>query len=351
MVTIALIVGALFLSLGVAAWYWMQRPLYRPGALRDVVRAGGPKAASEAAEWEWASEPGIRLHHWAVGAGRAVLVIHGGPGLPFREPLAGLADAQARFRFHYYDQRGCGRSTRPFSPDPARGFYSNMKALERALGLGSQLADIERIRLWLGEERIILVGHSFGALLAALYAAEWPERVAGLVLSAPADLLVLPAPGGDLLSRVQGLLPVARRAEYAAFLSEYMDFRRLFQRTEAETAALNLRFASFYGEAAGLGGLDAKSSAAADAGGFMVQAQYLSMGRRHDYRAALRVVTAPALVVHGAKDLQPEAASRRYVAALPNARLVTIEGAGHFAFAEQPARFGAVVTPFLEGLR
>ena len=87
-----------------------------------------------------------------------------------------------------------------------------------------------------------------------------------------------------------------------------------------------------------------------DGGGFMVQAQFVSMGRRHDYRDALGLVEAPALVVHGEDDLQPESASREYVETLPRAELAVVNGAGHQPFADQPGRFAAIVGPFLIGL-
>jgi len=60
-------------------------------------------------------------------------------------------------------------------------------------------------------------------------------------------------------------------------------------------------------------------------GGWMVWAQYVSMGQRHDYSKALADVNVPVLVIHGADDLQSEAASRLYADAFPNAEFVVIE--------------------------
>ena len=81
----------------------------------------------------------------------------------------------------------------------------------------------------------------------------------------------------------------------------------------------------------------------------MVWAQYVSMGRRHNYSKALADVTAPVLVIHGADDIvQTEAASRQYVDAFPNAEFVLIDDATHFPFSEQPDEFAAVVASFLE---
>jgi pimeloyl-ACP methyl ester carboxylesterase len=79
----------------------------------------------------------------------------------------------------------------------------------------------------------------------------------------------------------------------------------------------------------------------------MVNAMYFSMGLRHDYRAALKAVNAPVLVIHGDKDLQPEKASRLYADAFPNAEFRVIANAGHFVFNDQPEAFARIVSDFL----
>jgi proline iminopeptidase len=84
-------------------------------------------------------------------------------------------------------------------------------------------------------------------------------------------------------------------------------------------------------------------------GGWMVWAGYVSMGQRHDYRPALREVDVPVLVIHGAEDLQSEAASRLYVDAFPNAEFAVIEHASHSSFEDQPDQFAAIVKTFLAG--
>jgi pimeloyl-ACP methyl ester carboxylesterase len=75
---------------------------------------------------------------------------------------------------------------------------------------------------------------------------------------------------------------------------------------------------------------------------------YLSMGIRHDYRAALAAVNAPVLVLHGMNDLQPEAVGRMYADAFPNSTLQTLGNAGHFMFVEQPDLFAFVIGQLLE---
>ncbi len=333
--------GVVILLAGLAflAWRGMTGPMYTPGAARNL-----PLQVSAQAGVDWAVEPGIRLHHFSSGDGRNVLVVHGGPGLPTREPWPGLELLKDNFRFHYYDQRGCGGSTRPFDRFESGGF-SNVNTLERTLGLGAQIADIERIRRILGDEKLVLIGHSFGGLIAALYAAEFPERVGALVLIAPATLLVMPAEGGDMFETIRSKLPPSAIAGYDAWRRDYFDFRGVFSKSEKQLAAEHLRFADFYKMA---GAADMKEMGnPEDAGGWMVRAMYFSMGRRHDYRSAMRAVKAPVLVLHGDRDLQSESATRAYVETLPNARFEVIKGSGHFPHIEMPETFAATLRPFL----
>jgi len=311
-----------------------------------------PEQTSEGSYWQ--VEKDIRLFYHTQGTGSPVLVVHGGPGFPIRQPLTRLEPLARRYKFYYYDQRGCGRSTKPFDRFESRNFYANMKELEWTLGIGAQVADIERIRHILGQEKLILMGHSFGAFLASMYAAEFPEHVKALVLVAPSGVLVLPDEGMGFFDLIREHLPDAQRANYDRFLTEYLDFGQLFSKSEEELAKLNHRLAEFFLVASGEQ-VAGSANEMVDNGGWMVQAMYLSMGKRHDYRAALRRVQAPVLVVHGENDLLPERVSRMYVDSFPNGRLHVVKNgktraagrAGHFLFSDQPDELGRIVGRFL----
>ena len=58
-----------------------------------------------------------------------------------------------------------------------------------------------------------------------------------------------------------------------------------------------------------------------------------------DWRPALGAVNAPALVIHGAHDHVPLESAREWASALPNGRLLVLEGSGHFPYLEMPERF------------
>jgi proline iminopeptidase len=338
-------------------WYISVRPLYKPGMVRGAGCLSAPLTPPSQPDGSdtWRVESGIELAHFAVGNGRNVLVIHGGPGMPFSQPISGLAPLVDEYRFHYYDQRGCGESTRPLDRFPSSNMYENMQSLDRTLGLGAQIADVERIRQILGEEKLILVGHSWGGFLASLYAAEFPAHIDALILVSPANTLVMPQPEGDsdLFASVRAELPRDQQAEFDAFMDEYMDFNNLFEKSETDLVAMNEKFGEYY-----MSIMDVESEAEqtdlpeqGHPGGWMVWAQYVSMGQRHDYRSALADVNVPVLVIHGADDLQSEATSRMYAEALPNAEFVVIQGASHFSFEEQPEQFAQIVTEFLSRVK
>jgi proline-specific peptidase len=97
-----------------------------------------------------------------------VLALHGGPGLPHEslEPLEALADGGRPVVF--YDQLGCGNSTRPVDPEPwgVEPFLEELAAVRRELGL----------------QRVHLLGHSWGGMLAMEHALAGTGGLASLVL-------------------------------------------------------------------------------------------------------------------------------------------------------------------------
>ena len=132
----------------------------------------------------WLVEPGIRLHYFAAGEGKPALVIHGGPGNPPVNPWSGLEPLEGDYRFYYYDQRGCGKSTRPFDTFASTNYYENMQALNktprpRRAGGGYRTHPPDPGR---GED------HADRALLRRIYRRAVRGRVSGTGREADSDL-------------------------------------------------------------------------------------------------------------------------------------------------------------------
>lgn len=103
-----------------------------------------------------------------AGKGTACIFVHGGPGAWSKsfEELGGNVLEQ-KLTMYYFDQRGCGRSASPANSD-----YSTERMVE----------DIETIRKQAGENKVYLIAHSFGGVLALKYAEKYPEHVKGLIM-------------------------------------------------------------------------------------------------------------------------------------------------------------------------
>lgn len=115
------------------------------------------------------------LVHWDVCGnpdGKAVLVVHGGPGSGSGSGNRRYFDPE-RYRVILFDQRGCGRST-PHASDPAADMSVNTTE--------HLVADMERLREHLGIERWLLCGGSWGSTLILAYAEQYPEHVSEIVL-------------------------------------------------------------------------------------------------------------------------------------------------------------------------
>lgn len=111
-----------------------------------------------------------KLYYEEEGQGIPMVLISGGPGgthhgfHPYFSQLKGVA------RIIYYDQRGTGQS----SKDDTAKTYTVNQAVE----------DLESLRKALKIDKWVLLGWSYGGLLAQLYALKYPRHCAGLVLVA-----------------------------------------------------------------------------------------------------------------------------------------------------------------------
>jgi proline iminopeptidase len=104
--------------------------------------------------------------------GKPAVVIHGGPGSGCTPWHRRLFDPSA-YRVVLFDQRNCGRST-PNASAPETSLAANTTA--------TLLGDIERLREHLGIERWLMLGGSWGSVLALAYAEKNPERVSEMIL-------------------------------------------------------------------------------------------------------------------------------------------------------------------------
>lgn len=117
---------------------------------------------------------GVLLHGRVTGAEGAPLavVLHGGPGGDHQSLLA-LEALRDTHRVLFYDQRGAGLSER---------------VTEDRLAMKDHLADLDALIAAHGGDPVLLIGHSWGAMLATAYLGHRPEVVSRAVLIEPGFL-------------------------------------------------------------------------------------------------------------------------------------------------------------------
>ena len=298
---IATVVAALAL---VAFWLWTPdrsraaleaKYLESPDDMRDVggvrlhVRDRGPKGAP------------------------AVLLLHGfGSSLQTWDAWAPVLARD--HRVIAIDLPGSGLSP----PDPS-GDYRDT----RTVALLNALLDTLKV------QRISLVGNSIGGRMAWRFAAAHPDRVDKLVLVSP-DGFASPGFEYGKAPEVPSVMKAMR------YVMPMMLVRQSLAPAYADPAALtDDRLVRYDDLLRAPGGRDALLAR-------MAQTVLV------DPAPLLRQIRAPTLLVWGNRDaLIPIANAADYLRSLPDARLVTLDGAGHLPQEEDPERSLAAVAAFL----
>ena len=277
---------------------------------------------------------GAELYWRDVGAGPGVIVGHGGPDFNHRYLLPELDLLASELHLIYYDQRGRGKSSRGVVPE--------------SVSLESEVADIEVIRGHFGLDAAVLLGHSFGAILAMEYAIRHPDRVSHLILMNPA-----PASHADWIrfrdrrrvaeaTALANMKAIAETPEYIAgdieaearyYRAHYAGTLRRPDQLERAVSRLRVDFTP----------ADIVKARAIE------ERLYAQTWDLPDYSAIdrLRGSRVPTLVIHGENDLVPLECATRIAEAIEGSHLVVLPECGHFAYLEQPARVRDAIAAFV----
>jgi proline iminopeptidase len=273
---------------------------------------------------------GRTLAYGCVGAGPMLVCHPGGPGLSGEEfgDLAGLGEP---LELVLLEPRGTGSSTRPAEP--------------AAYDFEHYVADLEELRMHLGQVRIDLLGFSHGGMVAMAYAAAHPDRVRRLLLVGTLahrdEALDAEMERGLAEREGEPWYPEARAALDEEEAAEFTDDGALAENLARQWPLYFGR----YGER--------EQAFVRTLAGLVPNADALrrfnsEIWPSFDLRPGLARITAPTLVLAGDRDfVAPPMAARVIGDAVPDAEVVVVPGAGHFVFVEAPETFREAVLSFL----
>ena len=301
----------------------------------DAAHTAGDTVSLAMQEGHVDAGDGVRLFYRIVGAAPdTVIVLHGGPGFTldyFADDLAPLAE---RHTLLFYDQRGAGNSS----------LVSDSSALD-----AQRFADdVEAIRRHFGMERVALLGHSWGAGVAALYAIRHPERISRLLIVGGLPLTLTG------IAEAFEALAASRDTAESRLLREAMDARSADPTSwDACRAYYVLWFRPFFHDSAAAG----RSKGDFCAGTAESRTNKMASVDRYviaslgdwDWRPGLSTLEAPALIIHGTGDPIAIETAREWASTLPNARLLVLQDVGHFSYVEAPEQFFPAADAFLSG--
>jgi pimeloyl-ACP methyl ester carboxylesterase len=243
---------------------------------------------------------GVKIQYEVAGDGPALILTHGYSSTG--EMWAGqIAPLSKHFKVITWDMRGHGRSDYPEDQDQ----YSEAATVE----------DMAALLDAVGAKDAIVGGLSLGGYMSLAFHATYPERTRAL-------LIIDTGPGyKNDQARYGWNQNAIRRAErYEA------DGLPDLTKASAEVRLARHR----------------------DATGLARAARGMLTQRNARVIESLPNIKVPAIVIVGADDTPFLAASDYMAAKIPGAKKAVIEGAGHSANIDQPARFNAALMGFLD---
>ena len=253
-----------------------------------------------------------------------IVVLHGGRGIgDHRGDFQAFLPLADSYRLLAYDQRGCGFSslTPPYTFEQ---FADDLEAFRRH---------------FCGDRRMILIGGSFGGMIALTYAVRHPHGLSRLILRGTAASHHHEA---EAIDNFKARLHKATSASIGMVHKMFSD--RVVDDTELRLiwlALMPLYYEKFDPDAA----LERTRTLQLHA----ETHNALFAGKNYDLRAELGTIEVPTLVVVGEHDwICPASQSREMAAGIPGARLLVVPQANHAVHIEKNAEVLQAIREFLK---
>jgi proline iminopeptidase len=270
---------------------------------------------------------GTSLFFKTMGSGEPIVVLHGGPGFDHRQFLPYIWELAGRHEVILFDQRGTGLSSGPID--------------STSISIDSFIADIEGIREAFGIERLNLLGHSWGGILAMHYGIRHPENLKSLILCSTAASF-------ESFDEMRATYESNRLPEDAALLQEiYSSDEYQSGDPQAVERFWRVYFKPYFADQRLVSKLDLQFEENSIKNGNEVAGHILQSIGDFDLHKDLQAIRCPTLVIHGDSDPMPVKYAEMIRDSIGGSELVIAEGAGHWLFVDATETFTSSVLDFL----
>lgn len=307
------------------------------GGWKIVFDSNGPGAAplaENAAPFEEGFVPtpdGVKLHYRKVGGGPVTLIVP--LDLILYDAMKQFADVATVIT---YDLRSRGRSTR--ASDPA------------TLTIDQDVKDLETVRAHFKIDQFVPIGYSYLGKMVVMYAAAHPEHVRRIVQMGPVSNHELPRDARQVVEDFGA--PAADRERWEKLRAEGASAK-----TPKDFCLAQWQVLRYYlvGDPKNANGVKIDEMCTLENEwpvnldpAFATIGPSISKAMLSEEE--LKKVTMPSLIIHGTKDRNaPYEGGRAWLTQLPDARLVTLPGAAHAMWVDDPVNTFGAIRHFLRG--
>ena len=316
---------------------------YRLYDLADLTKISTRRDTSDATEMEYdlnhlepknhaalvshgyVTSQGVEIFYRTFGHGDPLLIINGGPGMS-SEGFIPLAQGLSKNRKSIlFDQRGTGKS---IIDNPS----------EENVTMDLMVADMEALRTHLRLENWVVMGHSFGGMLASYYTTKHPNRVAALILSSSGGVDMSLFEYLNINSRLtkeqqDSLIYWNKRIEegdnsYQALLGRGRALAPAYLYDKTHVPVISKRLTQGNWDINGL-----------------VFANMRAIN--FDCKESLKSFSNPTLIVQGKQDIVDLSTANLAKEVLPQSKLVLLDQCGHYGWLEQREEYFRILEQFL----
>lgn len=271
---------------------------------------------------------GVDLYYKVIGAGEPIVILHGGPGMDHSYFLPQMEILAKYYKLIFFDQRAHGRSGIP--------------ADSTGMTMDAFVEDIEGIRKAFNIDKINLMGHSWGGVVAMWYGIKHPDHLRSLMLTNSAGAS---SEDRNKVNRAMQSRSTRQDSLERTTLLQSEDFKKRTPHAMQQLFRIAFR-PSFYNRTL----VDSLTLSfppdyAAKSAALPYMWKDLSV---FDIYPQLHTIKTATLILHGDSDSLPLEIAQKLHQHIPGSRLVVIKNCGHFPYIEAPEEFVRNIRDFIK---